>query len=120
MTEEQEMLIKRFEELAAKLGSEKKAGAQIGVSSSIISQLRSKTYNGDVQKQFNKLRTYFETKASNLSTAFVDLVQGFIVIITLLSALSAVNFRRAFVFPIPASPVTKANPPLILTFSSVL
>ena len=64
MTEEQEMLIKRFEELAAKLGSEKKAGAQIGVSSSIISQLRSKTYNGDVQKQFNKLRTYFETKAS--------------------------------------------------------
>ena len=64
MTEKQEKLIKQFEGLAAKLGSEKKAGAQIGVSSSIISQLRSETYNGDREKQFNKLRAYFETKAS--------------------------------------------------------
>lgn len=68
MTEKQEKLIKQFEELAAKLGSEKKAGAQIGVSSSIISQLRSETYNGDVAKQFEKLRAYFETKASAADT----------------------------------------------------
>lgn len=68
MTEKQEKLIKQFEELAAKVGSEKKAGAQIGVSSSVISQLRSETYNGDVNKQFEKLRTYFETKASAADT----------------------------------------------------
>lgn len=68
MTEKQEKLIKQFEELAVKLGSEKKAGAQIGVSSSIISQLRSETYNGDVAKQFEKLRAYFETKASAADT----------------------------------------------------
>lgn len=68
MTEKQEKLIKQFEELAAKLGSEKKAGAQIGVSSSIISQLRSESYNGDVEKQFEKLRAYFETKASAADT----------------------------------------------------
>lgn len=68
MTEKQQKLIKQFEELAAKLGSEKKAGAQIGVSSSIISQLRSETYNGDVAKQFEKLRAYFETKASAADT----------------------------------------------------
>lgn len=71
MTEKQEKLIKQFEELAAKLGSEKKAGAQIGVSSSIISQLRSETYNGDVAKQFEKLRAYFETKA-NAADAYTE------------------------------------------------
>lgn len=64
MTEKQEALIKQFEELAAKLGSEKKAGAQIGVTSSIISQLRKGTYAGDTEKQFERLRAYFETKAS--------------------------------------------------------
>lgn len=68
MTEKQEKLIKQFEELAAKLGSEKKAGAQIGVSSSVFSQLRSETYNGDKEKQFEKLRVYFETKASAADT----------------------------------------------------
>lgn len=71
MTEKQEKLIKQFEGLAAKLGSEKKAGAQIGVSSSIISQLRSETYNGDREKQFNKLRAYFETKA-NAADAYTE------------------------------------------------
>lgn len=68
MTEKQEKLIKQFEELAAKLGSEKKAGVQIGVSSSIISQLRSETYNGDVTKQFKKLEAYFDTKSKAAET----------------------------------------------------
>ncbi|MCM1167905.1 MAG: hypothetical protein NC401_18125 [Ruminococcus sp.] len=40
MTEKQANAIRQFEELAAKIGSEKKAGVQIGMSSSIISQLR--------------------------------------------------------------------------------
>ena len=64
MTEKQELLIKKFEELARKVGSEKKAGAQIGVSSSIISQLRKGTYAGDIDKQFDRLEAYFATKAS--------------------------------------------------------
>lgn len=68
MTEKQEQLIKQFEELAAKVGSEKKAGEQVGVSSSIISQLRKGTYAGDVEKQFEKLHAYFETKASAADT----------------------------------------------------
>lgn len=68
MTEKQEGLIKRFEELAAKLGSEKKAGARIGVPSSIISQLRKGTYAGDTEKQFERLRVYFETKESAAET----------------------------------------------------
>ena len=68
MTEKQEQLIKQFEELAVKVGSEKKAGAQIGISSSIITQLRKGTYAGDIEKQFEKLRAYFETKASAAET----------------------------------------------------
>lgn len=68
MTEKQEKLIKQFENLAAKIGSEKKAGARIGVSSSVFSQLRSETYNGDKEKQFEKIRAYFETKASAADT----------------------------------------------------
>lgn len=63
MTEKQANAIKQFEELAVRVGSEKKAGQLIGVSSSIISQLRSGKYNGDIEKQFERLYTYFETKS---------------------------------------------------------
>lgn len=63
MTEKQANAIRQFEELAARIGSEKKAGDMIGVSSSIISQLRSGKYNGDVEKQFERLYTYFDTKS---------------------------------------------------------
>ena len=63
MTEKQANAIRQFEKLAARLGSEKKAGAQIGVSSSIISQLRKGTYKGDIEKQFEKIYTYFDTKS---------------------------------------------------------
>lgn len=68
MTEKQANAIKQFEDLAARLGSEKKAGDTIGVSSSIISQLRSGKYNGDVEKQFERLYTYFETKSKAADT----------------------------------------------------
>lgn len=68
MNEKQSNAIKQFEELAAKLGSEKKAGQLIGVSSSIVSQLRSGTYKGDVEKQFKKIETYFATKAKAADT----------------------------------------------------
>lgn len=63
MTEKQANAIKQFEELAVRVGSEKKAGQLIGVSSSIISQLRSGKYNGDIEKQFERLYTYFDTKS---------------------------------------------------------
>lgn len=54
LTEEQKDLIKKFEEFAVQLGvSERKAGDICGVKSSIISQLRSGTYEGVVSKQFN-------------------------------------------------------------------
>lgn len=72
MTEKQAAAIKQFEELAAKVGSEKKAGALIGVASSIISQLRSERYKGDVEKQFEKLYTYFETK-SKAAEAYTEI-----------------------------------------------
>lgn len=68
LTEKQEQLIKRFEELAGKLGSEKKAGQAIGVSSSIISHLRSGTYKGDIKKQFAKIGAYFDTKSKAADT----------------------------------------------------
>lgn len=68
LTEKQEKLIQRFEELAAKLGSEKKAGDICGVRSSIVSQLRSETYKGVVEKQFAKLEAYFDTKSKAADT----------------------------------------------------
>lgn len=64
LTERQQGLIKKFEELAAQCGgSERKAGEMCGVRSSIISQLRSETYKGVVKKQFDKLEAYFATKS---------------------------------------------------------
>ena len=68
MTEKQQQAIENFERLAAQLGSEKKAGDRIGISSSIISQLRSGTYRGDVEKQFDKLCAYFATKSAAAET----------------------------------------------------
>lgn len=68
LTEKQKNLIKKFEELATKLGSEKKAGVQIGVASSIITQLRKGTYKGDVDRQFEKLAAYFDTKTKAAET----------------------------------------------------
>ncbi len=62
-TEEQNLALKRFAELEAKLGSQSKACQQIGISAAIISQLRKGTYKGDVEAQFAKLNSYFELKA---------------------------------------------------------
>ncbi len=69
LTEEQKGLIKKFEELAVQLGgSQRKAGDVCGVKSSIVSQLRSGTYQGVVSKQFGILKAYFETKEKAAST----------------------------------------------------
>ena len=75
MTEKQQKAIADFEALAAQLGSEKKAGERIGVSSSTSSQLRSGTARGDGDKQFEKLCAYFDTKSAAAATyAEVDYV----------------------------------------------
>lgn len=69
LTERQQDLIKKFEELAKQCGgSERKAGKVCGVESSIISQLRQEKYPGIVEKQFGKLEEYFATKAKAADT----------------------------------------------------
>ena len=69
LTERQQYLIKKFEELAVQCGnSEHKAGEMCGVRSSIISQLRSEKYKGVVEKQFKILEEYFATKDKAAST----------------------------------------------------
>ena len=61
-TTEQMQVLEKFETLAAKLGSQNKACGAIGISASIISQIKSRTYRGDVNQQFSKLASYFDTK----------------------------------------------------------
>lgn len=63
-TEKQLQALADFKNLAETLGSERKAGERIGVSSAIYSQLRSGTYKGDVDKQCDKIIAYFETKSA--------------------------------------------------------
>ena len=65
MTEKQANAIRQFEKLAARLGSEKEAGTQIGVSSSIISRLRNEIYKGDIEKQYEKRACPFDTMLRN-------------------------------------------------------
>ncbi len=72
LTERQERLIKQFDEFAVKIGSQNKAGEIVGVRGSIISQLRSETYKGDVEKQFTILETYFDTKAK-AAAAYIEI-----------------------------------------------
>ncbi len=49
-TEEQNLALKRFAELEAKLGSQSKACQQIGISAAIISQLRKGTYKAMLRR----------------------------------------------------------------------
>lgn len=61
-TEQQKWALKKFEELAEKVGSQNKACNLVGVSGAIISQLKKGSYGGDVNKQFEKLISYFKVK----------------------------------------------------------
>lgn len=63
-TEEQTLVIQKFEELAGRLGSQNKACAQVGISPAIMSTLRKGIYTGDVAAQFKKLGDYFALKSS--------------------------------------------------------
>jgi DNA transposition AAA+ family ATPase len=61
-TEDQKTLLQKFDELAAKLGSQNKACNQIGITAPVISALRNESYKGNVNDQFAKLEGYFKAK----------------------------------------------------------
>ena len=65
LTPEQREALDKIAAAAADLGlSEKKMCERIGVSSSVISQIRGGYYPGDWDKQFDKIYAYFENKTA--------------------------------------------------------
>lgn len=63
LSERQQRALEQFEILAAELSSANKAGQRCGVSSSVISLIKSGTYKGSVANQLDKLIAYFDTKS---------------------------------------------------------
>ncbi len=59
----QKEILDRFDELVIKLGSQNKACIATGVSSAVISQIKSGKYPGDTKKQLDKIERYFEIKS---------------------------------------------------------
>lgn len=55
-------ILQKFDNLVAREGSQNKACQLVGVSGSIMSGLRSGSYKGDEDKQFEKLMAYFDLK----------------------------------------------------------
>lgn len=65
LTPEQQEALEKISKAAAELSiSEKKMCERIGVSSSVISQIRGGYYPGDWDKQFDKIFSYFENKTA--------------------------------------------------------
>lgn len=65
LTPEQQEALEKISKAAAELGiSEKKMCERIGVSSSVISQIRGGYYPGDWDKQFERIYTYFSNKTA--------------------------------------------------------
>lgn len=62
-TDRQRTALEQFDKLAAELSSANKAGQRCGVSSSVISLIKSGTYKGNVANQLDKLIAYFDTKS---------------------------------------------------------
>ena len=60
--EEQKGILVKLEELIAKVGSQNKVAGMLGMNGAILSSLRSGSYAGDVNKQFDKLNSYFGIK----------------------------------------------------------
>lgn len=60
--EDKKRALEQFDTLVAKVGSQNKACNLIGISAAIISGLRSRSYKGDEDKQFEKLIAYFRVK----------------------------------------------------------
>ncbi|MGN1109054.1 MAG: AAA family ATPase [Oscillospiraceae bacterium] len=65
LSPEQQEALEKISKAAAELGiSEKKMCERIGVSSSVISQIRGGYYPGDWDKQFDRIYSYFENKTA--------------------------------------------------------
>ena len=60
--EDKKRALEQFDTLVAKVGSQNKACNLIGISAAIISGLRSGSYKGDEDKQFEKLIAYLRVK----------------------------------------------------------
>jgi len=65
---EQQWALERFEELVAKVGSQNKACNLVGISAPIMTNLKKGTYTGDIDKQFQKLKSYFKVKEEVATT----------------------------------------------------
>lgn len=65
---EQQWVLEKFEELVAKVGSQNKACNLVGVSAPIMTNLKKGTYTGDIDKQFEKLKSYFKVKEEVATT----------------------------------------------------
>lgn len=61
-TERQQWALDKFAELAAQLGSQKKAAARIGISDGSISSIKKGTYGADPTGYLDRLIAYFENK----------------------------------------------------------
>lgn len=59
---EQKWALDRFEDLIQKEGSQNKACQLVGISAAIMTPLKKGTYTGDIDKQFQKLISYFKVK----------------------------------------------------------
>lgn len=62
LNEAQKKVLEQFEQLAKVEGSQNKACQKVGVSSAIVSGIRSGSYNGDAEKYIQKLEDYFSVK----------------------------------------------------------
>lgn len=62
LSEEQKKVLEQFDQLAKTEGSQNKACQKVGISSAIISGIRSGKYEGDADKQIQKLKDYFSVK----------------------------------------------------------
>lgn len=60
--EDKKRALEQFDELVTRVGSQNKACNLIGISAAIVSGLRSGSYRGDEDKQFEKLMAYFQVK----------------------------------------------------------
>lgn len=63
-TPEQQEVLEQFKEFAKKVGNTSKACRQIGISDTIMSQLKKGNYPGDVSAQIAKIKAYFDVKVA--------------------------------------------------------
>lgn len=75
-TEEQQWALEKFDELAARMGSQNKACQTVGISAAIISPLKAGKYAGNADTQFEKLISYFKIKTEAAAAPAVTQVSS--------------------------------------------